>query len=149
MSAPLEEWEATLLSPFKDADGNFPKLIDAKDVRIGDRLARIFRDKCGDLSLWIGTVTRVAVGYPHWAETEAGVRLAWGSGLGRTFLLERPAPPLPSEEGAVILVSFTEEDPVWYLRVLRNGAWCHQYGDPCIAQWVAWAPVTVGETVTL
>ena len=65
-----------------------------------------------------------------------------------TYYTERPiAPPLPTEEGATILVSGDERPPRILLTRL-GGCWVNQY----VVEWPvdrihAWAPVTIGETV--
>ena len=147
VSASLEEWEAELLAGFKDADGNFPERIDAKDVRVGDRLVRLAQALGGDAVLRIGTVDEVGNESLSWANSRSGFRLVT-SGESHTFLLERPTPPLPSEEGATVLVSYYEDEPVRWLRTLRDGDWYNALGDQMPLNWTAWAPVAVGETVT-
>ena len=67
---------------------------------------------------------------------------------GNPYYAERPiAPPLPTEDGATILVS-SDERPPSVLLTREAGRWVNSHG----VEWYnneihAWAPVTVGETV--
>ena len=66
------------------------------------------------------------------------------------ILTEHPiAPPLPTEEGATILVS-SDERPPFVLLMREAGRWVNSHG----VEWYnneihAWAPVTIGETVAV
>ena len=65
-----------------------------------------------------------------------------------TYYTEHPiTPPLPTEEGATILVS-GDERPPHVLLMREAGRWVNSHG----VEWYnneihAWAPVTIGETV--
>ena len=67
-----------------------------------------------------------------------------------TYYTEHPVtPPLPTEEGATILVS-NDERPPFVLLMREAGRWVNSHG----VEWYnneihAWAPVTVGETVVM
>ena len=67
-----------------------------------------------------------------------------------THYTESPiGPPLPTEEGATILVS-NDERPPFVLLMREAGRWVNSHG----VEWYnneihAWAPVTVGETVAV
>ena len=69
---------------------------------------------------------------------------------GNPYYAERPiAPPLPTEDGATILVS-NDERPPFVLLMREAGRWVNSHG----VEWYnneihAWAPVTVGETVVM
>ena len=57
--------------------------------------------------------------------------------------------PLPTEEGAMIVVS-SDERPPRILLTRLGGCWVNQY----VVEWpidriTAWAPVTIGETVVI
>ena len=59
------------------------------------------------------------------------------------------APPLPTEEGATIVVSYDDRPPRVLLE-LQDGRWITRYGDKfAVDQIRAWAPVTIGETVVM
>ena len=68
-----------------------------------------------------------------------------------TYYTEHPiAPPLPTEEGATIVVSVSEKPPHIIL-AREGGRWVNRYG---VKWWPedkirAWAPVTIGEVVVL
>ena len=58
-------------------------------------------------------------------------------------------PPLPTEEGATIVVSYDDRPPRVLLE-LQDGRWITRYGDKfAVDQIRAWAPVTVGEVVVV
>ena len=67
-----------------------------------------------------------------------------------TYYTEHPiAPPLPTEEGATIVVS-SDELPPGILLTRKAGRWVNRYG----AEWTvkditSWAPVTIGEVVVM
>ena len=67
-----------------------------------------------------------------------------------TYYTEQPiTPPLPTEEGATIVVSVSEKPPHIIL-TREGGRWVNRYG----AEWPvdrirAWAPVTIGEEVVV
>ena len=67
-----------------------------------------------------------------------------------TYYTEHPiTPPLPTEEGATIVVSSVERPP-HILLTREAGRWVNRYG----MEWVVddirvWAPVTIGETVEM
>ena len=66
-----------------------------------------------------------------------------------TYYTEKPIlPPLPTEEGATIVVSVSEKPPHIIL-TREGGRWVNRYG---VKWWPedeirAWAPVTIGEVV--
>ena len=68
-----------------------------------------------------------------------------------TYYTEHPiAPPLPTEEGATIVVSVSEKPP--HIILMREGGrWVNRYS---VKWWPedeirAWAPVTIGEVVVM
>ena len=67
-----------------------------------------------------------------------------------TYYTEHPiTPPLPTEEGATIVVS-SDERPPRILLTRLGGCWVNQY----VVEWPvdrihAWAPVAIGETVVI
>ena len=67
-----------------------------------------------------------------------------------TYYAEHPiAPPLPTEEGATIVVSYDDRPPRVLLE-LQDGRWITRYGDKfAVDQIHAWAPVTIGEVVVV
>ena len=66
-----------------------------------------------------------------------------------TYYTERPiAPPLPTEEGATILVS-SDERPPHNLVTREAGRWVSRYGGWHVDEITTWAPVTIGETVVM
>ena len=68
---------------------------------------------------------------------------------GRVLTEHPVAPPLPTEEGATILVS-NDERPPHILLTCKAGHWVSRYGTRWNADQIrAWAPVTVGETVVM
>ena len=75
-------------------------------------------------------------------------------GSNYTYYTEHPlAPPLPTEDGATILVS-SDWRPPHILLTLDGGRWVNLYGvewsDRRVERQIcAWAPVTVGETVMI
>ena len=70
---------------------------------------------------------------------------------GYSYYTEHPiAPPLPTEEGATIVVSVSEKPPHIIL-TREGGRWVNRYG---VKWWPedeirAWAPVTIGEVVVM
>ena len=74
----------------------------------------------------------------------------WTMHADGRVLTERPVtPPLPTEEGATILVS-NDERPPFVLLMREAGRWVNSHG----VEWYnneirAWAPVTIGETVAV
>ena len=78
-------------------------------------------------------------GYP--CDTQVGVNYHY---------TEHPvSPPLPTEEGATIMVS-VEEWPPHTLLTRTDGRWVNRFGDEWPVERVAsWAPVTIGETVVV
>ena len=67
-----------------------------------------------------------------------------------TYYTEHPvSPPLPTEEGATIVVS-VEEWPPRTLLTRTEGRWVNRFGDEWPVERVtSWAPVTIGETVVV
>ena len=78
-------------------------------------------------------------GYP--CDTQVGVNYHY---------TEHPvSPPLPTEEGATIMVS-VEEWPPHTLLTRTVGRWVNRFGDEWPVERVtSWAPVTIGETVVV
>ena len=68
-----------------------------------------------------------------------------------TYYTEHPiAPPLPTEEGATILVSGDERLPPYILLTRKGGRWISRYGSEWPVQDIrSWAHVTIGETVPM
>ena len=68
-----------------------------------------------------------------------------------TYYTERPiAPPLPTEEGATILVTSQPGLPPNILLTREGGIWVNSYGAVWrVDQLTAWAPVTIGEVVVM
>ena len=66
------------------------------------------------------------------------------------YYTEHPVtPPLPTEEGATIVVS-GDERPPHILLTCEGGRWVNRYGDKfAVDQIRAWAPVTIGEVVVV
>ena len=67
-----------------------------------------------------------------------------------TYYTEHPiTPPLPTEEGATIVVS-NDELPPHILLTREAGRWVNRYGMEWVVDDIrAWAPVTIGETVEM
>ena len=67
-----------------------------------------------------------------------------------TYYTEFPVtPPLPTEEGATIAVSYNEQPP-HILLTRKAGHWVNRYGTRWNVDRIrAWAPVTIGETVVM
>ena len=67
-----------------------------------------------------------------------------------TYYTEHPiTPPLPTEEGATIAVSYDDRPPRVLLD-LQDGRWITRYGDKfAVDQIHAWAPVAIGEVVVM
>ena len=67
-----------------------------------------------------------------------------------TYYTEHPVtPPLPTEEGAAIAVSYNEQPP-HILLTRKAGHWVNRYGTRWnVDQIRAWAPVTIGEVVVM
>ena len=67
-----------------------------------------------------------------------------------TYYTEHPiAPPLPTEEGATILVS-SDERPPSVLLTRVGGCWFDRYGNEWPVETIrAWAPVSIGEVVVM
>ena len=67
-----------------------------------------------------------------------------------TYYTEKPTtPPLPTEEGATIVVSYDDRPPRVLLE-LQDGRWITRYGDKfAVDQIRAWAPVTIGDVVVV
>ena len=67
-----------------------------------------------------------------------------------TYYTEHPiAPPLPTEEGATIVVSSVERPP-HILLTREAGRWVNRYGMEWVVDDIrAWAPVSIGETVAV
>ena len=65
-----------------------------------------------------------------------------------TYYTEHPiAPPLPTEEGATIVVS-SDELPPGILLTRVGGCWFDRYGNEWPVETIrAWAPVSIGEVV--
>ena len=74
---------------------------------------------------------------------------------GYSYYTEHPiAPPLPTEEGATIVVSGSEKPPHILLtrvgRMCVGGCWLDRYGNEWPVEKIrAWAPVTIGEVVVM
>ena len=63
---------------------------------------------------------------------------------------EHITPPLPTEEGATIVVSKDGHRLPFILLTREGGRWVNRYGDECHVDGItAWAPVTIGETVVV
>ena len=57
--------------------------------------------------------------------------------------------PLPTEDGATIVVSYDDRPPRVLLD-LQGGRWITRYGDKfAVDQIRAWAPVTIGDVVVM
>ena len=67
-----------------------------------------------------------------------------------TYYTEHPiTPPLPTEEGATIVVSSVERPP-HILLTREAGRWVNRYGmEWGVDDIRSWAPVTIGETVEM
>ena len=69
------------------------------------------------------------------------------------YYTEHPiTPPLPTEEGATIIVSHVPggSHPPHTLLTREDGRWVNRYGDEWAVDEIrAWAPVTIGETVVM
>ena len=66
-----------------------------------------------------------------------------------TYYTEFPVtPPLPTEEGATILVS-GDAFPPRTLLTLKGGRWVTCYGAEWVVKITSWCPVAVGETVVM
>ena len=68
-----------------------------------------------------------------------------------TYYTEHPiAPPLPTEEGATILVTSQPGLPPNILLTRVGDIWVNSYGAVWrVDQLTSWAPVTIGETVVM
>ena len=68
-----------------------------------------------------------------------------------TYYTEHPiAPPLPTEEGATIVVTSQPGLPPNILLTRVGDIWVNSYGAVWrVDQLTAWAPVTIGETVVM
>ena len=66
------------------------------------------------------------------------------------YYTKRPVtPPLPTEDGATIAVSYNEQPP-HILLTRKAGHWVNRYGTRWnVDQIYAWAPVTIGEVVIM
>lgn len=66
------------------------------------------------------------------------------------YYTEHPVtPPLPTEDGATILVS-SDARPPHTLLILEGGRWVTRFGVAwTVDRITAWAPVTIGETVVM
>ena len=75
----------------------------------------------------------------------------WSAPADDRILTEHPVtPPLPTEEGATILVSDDELLPSRILLTREGGRWVNLFGIECHVDGIrAWAPVTIGETVVI
>ena len=73
----------------------------------------------------------------------------WSAPADDRILTEHPiAPPLPTEEGAMIMASGDERLPPHILLTRQGGLWVNHLGMECRVDGItAWAPVTIGETV--
>ncbi len=71
-------------------------------------------------------------------------------GDGSSWYTEHPiAPPLPTEEGATIMVSGNKLPPHVLLTCV-GGGWFDRYGDKWLFDDIlVWAPVTLGEVVVM
>lgn len=68
---------------------------------------------------------------------------------GTYYTEHRVTPPLPTEDGATIVVSYNELPP-HILLTRKAGHWVNRYGTRwSVDQVRAWAPVDVGETVVM
>ncbi len=67
-----------------------------------------------------------------------------------TYYTEKPIlPPLPTEEGAMIMVSCNEMPPD-ILLTHKDGRWVTRYGGEwTVKDITSWAPVTIGEVVVM
>ena len=123
------------------------KEIRYADIRKGDRICVVTVDRWGGSVTDIDVVTHLSE--DGW-ESESGLTLVGEGGSDRrTFLLHRPAPSLPAEEGATILVTRYKEYRPHSLLVLMGGVWVSASGDVSDPRyWTSWVPVTLGEVVT-
>ena len=115
-----------------------------------------------DLSTWhrVPIGAKIPAGtpyaYTYADDTNITVRLdgcrydtTVGNGPDRICAWTPTAPPLPTEEGATIVVSVSEKPPRVLLE-LQDGRWVNRYGDKfAVDQIHAWAPVTIGEVVVV
>ena len=113
-----------------------------------------------DLSTWhrVPVGATIPAGTPYAYAYENGVTADLGGNSydftvrdsGNPYYTEHPiGPPLPTEEGATILVSSVERPP-HILLTRKGGRWVNQHG----VEWYnneihAWAPVAIGETVVM
>lgn len=112
-----------------------------------------------DLSAWhrvpVGAI--IPKGVPYACTYEGGLNVEL-DGYSRdkqvrvnSHYTEHPiAPPLPTEEGATIIVSHVPggSHPPHTLLTREDGRWVNRLGMECrVDQIRAWAPVTIGETV--
>ena len=68
---------------------------------------------------------------------------------GTYYTEHRVTPPLPTEDGATIVVSYDDRPPRVLLE-LQDGRWITRYGDKfAVDQITSWAPVTIGEVVVM
>ena len=75
---------------------------------------------------------------------------AYGGDSIRYYTEHPITPPLPTEEGATIMVSYNNEWPPHVLLTRKAGHWVNRYGTRWnVDQIHAWAPVTIGETVVM
>ena len=111
-----------------------------------------------DLSTWhrvpIGAV--IPKGVPYACTYEGGLNVELGGYRydtqvrGNSHYTEHPVtPPLPTEEGAMIVVS-GDERPLRILLTREGGRWVNRFGVEWFDDQIrAWAPVTLGETVVV
>ena len=112
-----------------------------------------------DLSTWhrVPTGAVIPKNTPYAYVRQNCVTLGLGGGYvdieapreGTYYTEHRVTPPLPTEEGATILVS-SDERPPFVLLTRKGGRWVNSHG----VEWYdneihAWAPVTIGETVVI
>ena len=112
-----------------------------------------------NLSTWhrVPVGATIPAGTPYAYAYEDGLNVELGGyncdmTMGRgggSYYTEHPvAPPLPTEDGATILVS-SDERPPHILVTLEAGRWVNHDVEWPVSLIRAWAPVTVGETVVI
>ena len=111
-----------------------------------------------NLSTWhrVPVGATIPKGTPYVYAYENGINVRLDGYLRDTrvgdcpYYTEHPiAPPLPTEEGATILAS-SDDWPPSALLIREGDRWVTRYGTRWPAdQILAWAPVTIGETVVV
>ncbi len=112
-----------------------------------------------NLSTWhrVPVGATIPKGVPYACTYEGGLNVELGGysrdtqARGNSHYTEHPiAPPLPTEEGATIMVSGDERLPPHILVTREAGHWVNRYGLRWYVDQIhTWAPVTIGETVVV